>query len=138
MSEPISKEAQAVIAALGTSGKKIVALVKTVSGKVVQIPAPAPVPAPVVIPPAQPTAVRYVNLKAWGGLAWALTIAGAVYGAVIALNVGEYFFPDTPDQLQWLRWLTLWLFPVFSFCVGGTIGSFIEMEQSVKQETIVA
>ncbi len=86
------------------------------------------------------TEVRYVNLnpKTWGGLAWALAAAGFIVGGIIVLNIWGGFFPGVPDAIQWVRWLTLLLIPVFGLFAGGALGSYIESQQQPARETTVA
>ncbi len=128
----------------------------------VKVPALAPVPAPepepqpqvvepdpepqVVVEPNRPdqtniqpsVVIRYANPKIWGGLAWALAAAGFIVGGVIVLNIWEGFFPGVPAAMQWVRWTTLLLIPVFGLFGGGSIGSYIESKQPAKEGTTVA
>ncbi|MBC7943155.1 hypothetical protein H7X68_01500 [Candidatus Saccharibacteria bacterium] len=90
----------------------------------------------VIVPPVQPSVVRYANPKIWGGLAWALAAAGFIVGGIIVLNIWEGFFPGVPAAMQWVRWLTLMLFPVFGLFAGGALGSYIESQQPARETTV--
>ncbi len=92
----------------------------------------------VFVAPSQPTVVRYVNPKLWGGLARALAAAGFIIGGIVVLNIWGGFFPGVPAAIQWVRWLTLLLIPVFGLFTGGALGSYIESKQQPVRETVVA
>lgn len=88
----------------------------------------------VVAPPAQPVIIRYINPKTWGGMAWVMAAAGFIIFGLLALGIQGYFFPGVPAPMQWVRWLTLLMFPVFGLFAGGALGSSFEG----SKETTVA
>ena len=90
----------------------------------------------VVAPPAQPVDVRYINPKTWGGMAWVMAAFGFIIFGLIALTIQGGFFPGVPAPMQWVRWLTLIMFPVFGLFAGGALGALYE--ESKQSETTVA
>ena len=90
----------------------------------------------VVAPPAQPVVVRYINPKTWGGMAWVMAAFGFIIFGLIALTIQGGFFPGVPAPMQWVRWLTLIMFPVFGLFAGGALGALYE--ESKQSETTVA
>lgn len=90
----------------------------------------------VVAPPAQPVDVRYINPKTWGGMAWVMAAFGFIIFGLIALTIQGGFFPGVPAPMQWVRWLTLLMFPVFGLFAGGALGALYE--ESKQSETTVA
>lgn len=83
------------------------------------------------------TSVHYINPRTWGGMAWILAAAGMIVGYIVVLNIYEGFFPGVPAPIQWVRWVTLWLFPVFGLFAGGALGSSIEERQLASKTTTV-
>lgn len=82
------------------------------------------------------TVARYVNPRCWGGLAWLLAVIGFIVGAIVAMSVAGSFFPHVVPAIQWVRYVTLWMFPVFGFLAGGALGSYIESRRSTTETTV--